>query len=108
MQMSNGELLEWALRIDNFSQAIFVEDSVDNWTNARELGHYLVQVDSALLFGHLLLTRACRHLGELDKAMEEARLCRAIIEREDLGAEVSLVHVLEEEEKHLSLRVRSR
>jgi hypothetical protein len=106
MVMSNGELLEWALRIDNFSQAVFVEDSIDNWTNARELGHYLVQVDPTLLFGHLLLTRACRHLGEFDKAIEEARICRAILEREDVGAEVSLVYVLEEEEKHLRGRPR--
>jgi hypothetical protein len=99
--MTDEELLDRAVKMDNFSKAIFIEDKVDDWAHAKEVGKYLIRVDSTLLFGHLVLARACRHLGELAQAASELKECRILVERGDLGGEVELLPVLDEEERYL-------
>jgi hypothetical protein len=101
--MTDEELLDRAAKTDDFSRSIIVNDKSDDWAHVKEVGRYLVRVHSASLFGHLVLARACRHLGELGQAAKEARECRMMVRRGNLGTEVTLVPALEEEERHLSL-----
>jgi hypothetical protein len=95
------KLLDHALGIDGFLESILFMDKLDDWTAAVELGRYLVQVDSMSLCAHLILAIACRHLGDERHVSQELQACRTIVERGDLGAEVILIPVLEQEERRV-------
>jgi hypothetical protein len=99
--MTDEELLDRAIRMDNFSGSILVEDKFDDWSLAKEVGKYLIRVDSTLLIGHLVLARACRHLGQLAQAADELDVCRTLVERGNLGGEVALLPTFDEEERNL-------
>ncbi len=105
--MTNAEVLTRAVGMDNFSRSVLLEDKADDWMHVKDVGEYLIRVDSTLLFGHLLLARSCRHLGELVQAAEELRECRNIARCGNLSAEDSLLPVLEDEEKCLVKRIAS-
>ena len=102
--MTDQELLDKVAQMDNFSVSILVEDKSDDWSLAKEVGKYLIRVDPTLLIGHLVLARACRHLGELAEAASEVAACRAVVEHGNLGGEVEWLLTLDEEESRVEGR----
>ena len=91
---------------EGFSGSLLSEDSVDDWALARDLGEYHVLVSPDMLVGHLILARACRHLGDEPRALEEVARCRELLSTERiLPIERNvLVPQLEREERLLSAK----
>jgi hypothetical protein len=102
--ISDGELLANVLGRKNFLESAFHDDVLDDWSLARDLGAFLVRIepDSEIL-GHALQARACRHLGELERAREELAQCQTRIAQRGLRPwEAELIRpLLIEEEKVL-------
>lgn len=68
-----------ALEQEGFLCSLLFEDVVDDWLLARDLGEYLVLVYPDLLVGHLILAKACRHLSDSVRALQQIARCREII-----------------------------
>src|SRR5437762_8107922 len=65
------DVLTRSLETEGFTRSLLFEDSVDDWALARDLGEFQVLVGPELLVGHLILAKACRHLGDTPRAIEE-------------------------------------
>jgi hypothetical protein len=104
LMRTDGELLSAVLANNAFMESVLKHDRSDNWTLAKELGEFLVRIepDSEIL-GHALQARACRHLGEIERARIELTACRArIADRGIKEWESSLLQaLLSQEEKYL-------
>lgn len=74
--MSDGELLAKVIQKKDFFERV-LDDSFDDWSLAKELGEFLVRIEpDSEIMGHLLLTRASRHLGDSQRALDELRACQ--------------------------------
>jgi hypothetical protein len=101
---SDGEILAKVLHARDFLRSALLEDRLDDWNLARDLGEFLVRVDPEAAFSHLILAKAYRHLGDLKHATEELERCRTVLIAEEL-ADIErrvLLPVLEEEERLLA------
>jgi hypothetical protein len=65
-----------AIEGKEFFRSILLDDDFDDWSLAKELGQFLIQImpDSELM-GHALLARAHRHLGNRELALDELKQC---------------------------------
>jgi hypothetical protein len=61
---------------NDFFRSIHENDTFDDWNLARDFGDFLTRIEPDEIMGHALLARACRHLGELERAQAELGLCR--------------------------------
>ncbi len=97
-------VLTRASKIEKFFEAVLYNDSLDDWTVARDLGELLVRLDGEEIMGHALLARASRHLEDHTRAREELTKCKALVSRQDLPPlqRELFLPVLSEEEKHLT------
>ena len=105
--MSNDLELKLLRRVtgtENFLNSVIFDDKLEDWTLARDFGELLVRLIPEYLGSHLIFARAYRHLGDLPRASEQIRQCRAIVERGTLVAmeQENLLPVLEREERLLS------
>ena len=101
----DGELLERVNRIADFFGSVFERDTLEDWNLAKQFGGFLVRIlPPNEIMGHVLLVRACRHLGERDHAMQELQYCRShLASRQPEPWEVEmLLPALATEEKLLS------
>src|ERR1700686_789160 len=74
---SDGELLAKVIQNKDFFQSVLHNDSFDDWNLAKELGEFLVRIEpDSEIMGHALLTRAYRHLGNFQRALDELRQCQ--------------------------------
>lgn len=61
----------------DFLGFVFLRDSLDDWNLAKDMGEFLIRtIPSSEIMGHALLTRAHRHLGNLELARSELRESR--------------------------------
>lgn len=67
-----------AIEQKEFVRSILFDDSFDDWQLTRDFGNFLVRIEPGEILGHALLTRALRHLGEVELAREELKQCRNI------------------------------
>jgi hypothetical protein len=75
--MSDGELLAKVIQSGDFFESVLHNDSFDDWNLAKELGEFLVRIEPASeIMGHVLLTRAHRHLGNRQGALDELKECQ--------------------------------
>lgn len=107
LDTSDQELLEKVIERRNFFESVFHRDAPDDWSFVRDVGQLLVRIEAEEewdLMGHALLTRACRHLGDLDRAREELDVCRRRVESRELTPSETQLFVpfLTQEEEFLS------
>ncbi len=103
--MSDGELLAKVIQSKDFFQSVLHNDSFEDWNLAKELGEFLVRIEpDSEIMGHALLTRAYRHLGNRQCALDELKECQLRASNRELKPwEVDLfLPLLSEEEKHLA------
>ena len=75
--MADGELLAKVLQKKEFFESVLHNDSFDDWNLAKELGEFLIRIEpDSEIMGHLLLTRAYRHLGNRGRALDELKECQ--------------------------------
>jgi hypothetical protein len=102
---SDAELLVRVNRTDDFFGSVFSRDSLDDWNLAKDFGEFLVRIlPDTEVMGHALLARACRHLGERERALDELKQCQVrTVGRELRPWEIEMIApFLAEEEKLLS------
>jgi|ERR1051326_2188813 hypothetical protein len=101
--MNDGkDVLDRVLNTKDFLHSVFVKDNFDDWTLAKELGDYLLQLMPDLFPAHLIRARAFRHLGERDRAADDLRRCRALFPKTIGTLEEGYLPMLEEEERMLA------
>jgi hypothetical protein len=94
------EILARANKIGNFFGTVLLEDALEDWNLARDLGELLIRLMPEEVMGHALVARACRHLGETERARRELTQCRIMTKH---PSETRLfASFLAEEEKLLS------
>lgn len=96
------ELLRRVNSVEDFFGSILLKDSLQDWGLAKEFGQFLTRLmpDSAL--GHLVVARACRHLGDLNAVAAALDRCRAAIASGKMtGPEVELLLPIVEHEERL-------
>lgn len=59
----------------DFFQSV-LDDKLDDWNLAKDFGEFLLRVAPGEAMAHALLARACRHLGEAERARHELERCR--------------------------------
>jgi len=100
---TDADILAKVTNIGNFLELALYKNSLDDWSLAKDLGELLIRIDAEEMMGHALLTRACRHMGDYERAHKELSICRALVTRR--GATESerelFLPVLAEEEKQL-------
>jgi len=84
MQDHDGELL--ARISEDFFPRVMGEDNLDDWNLAQDFGEFLLRIAPEEVIGHALLARASRHLGQLERATEELKLCRIQAKTGELSA----------------------
>jgi hypothetical protein len=102
---SDRDLLARVNSIDDFFGSILVRDTLDDWNLARDFGEFLVRNDlGSEGMGHLLMARAYRHLGNVERAIAEMKECQSFVIKQKLEPdELALfMQVLEKERKLLS------
>jgi len=65
--------------LGGFAASLLFENSAEDWSLAREYGEYWVLVNPEPPVGHLILPKACRHLGQARRAIKEVYRCRETI-----------------------------
>jgi len=93
-------------KIERFFESVLCEDNLEDWKLAQDFGELFVRMDEEEITGHALLARACRHLGDLERAGTELEKCRVLVEYPMIkdGKELFL-SFLAEEERLLSRRL---
>jgi hypothetical protein len=102
----DGELLARVSNTKDFFQSVLYKDSLPDWSLAKDFGEFLVRILPDDIMGHALLTRAYRHLGNLELARHELDRCRAYSKTRELEqweAE-DFLPLLDEEERFLSAK----
>ena len=74
---TDGELLGKVIEHKDFFDSVLYKDAIDDWALAKEFGDFLVKIEPQWVMGHLILTRAFRHLGDLNSARNELGECQA-------------------------------
>lgn len=101
---SDQELLTRVNSKGNFFQSVVVDDASTDWNLAKDLGEFLVRTEpDSEVMGHALLVRACRHLNDVERAVEELRQCRVRLAGRELKPweRELFLPFLEEEERRL-------
>jgi plasmid stability protein len=94
------EILTRANKTENFFGTVLLEDALEDWNLAKDLGELLIRLMPEEVMGHALVARACRHLGSTERARRELMQCRVMTKH---PSETDLfVSFLVEEEKLLS------
>jgi hypothetical protein len=73
-------------------------DSLGDWSLATRYGEFLTDLCPTLLVGHLVLCRALRHTGDMQRASKELTICRTLVVGSDF-CEHAFLPELEQEEK---------
>src|SRR5262245_55744220 len=100
----DAELLAEVSKRKDLFQSVLHDDCFDNWSLAKDLGEFLARVEPAEVMGHVILTRACRHLGIRARAIAELEHCRSLMKSRELHLwETHLfLPLLDREERMLS------
>jgi len=100
---ADSQLLARVLKQEKFLEAVLLNDALEDWDLAKDLGEFLVRVFPEDIIGHALLVRAFRNTGKLTRAVEELAACREFIERHELTPKQLdlFLPMLESEEKSL-------
>ena len=75
--MEDRELLTKVSETNDFFGSVLQRDSLDDWNLAKDFGEFLLRLDPDEILGHALLSRAYRHLGDSQRALQELEQCRA-------------------------------
>jgi len=99
-----AEILARVIENRDFARSLLFDDCTDDWNLAGELGEYLTRIHPDMIFGHIVLAKARRHLGDNVGAIAEVNRCREVIAAGDLApAELHLLAPLVDlEERRLS------
>src|SRR5580700_11625503 len=78
------ELFSRLSRVNDFAKEAIYNDTLEDWSLAKDFGEYLVRTAPEDILGHALVARACRHLGDRTRALEEINRCRTLFADGDL------------------------
>lgn len=98
---ADGELLGKVIEHKDFFDSVLYKDALDDWTLAKEFGDFLVKIEPQWVMGHLIRTRAFRHLGDLNSARNELRECQALVSQIEEAESNFLLPLLDEETRLL-------
>ncbi len=106
MHDPDAEIVTKVSKIEGFFESVLYDDNLEDWKLAKDFGELFVRLDDEEITGHALLARACRHLGDLERAGTELERCRVLVEYPMIkdGKELFL-SFLAEEERLLSQRL---
>jgi hypothetical protein len=76
---ADATILDSAAGTPGLLQSVLLEDALEDWHLAKDLGELLVRINPGEILGHALLARACRHLGDSERAAEEILECRKLL-----------------------------
>ena len=71
-------------QIQDFARDAIYNDTLEDWNLAKDFGEFMIRIAPQDILGHALVTRACRHLGDRTRAVEEMQRCRALFAEGDL------------------------
>lgn len=77
---SDAEIVTKVSKIGGFFESVLYEDCLEDWNLAKDFGELFVRMDAEEITGHALLARACRHLGDLERARAEFEKCQVLVE----------------------------
>ena len=105
-QDADADLLGKAIGIKDFFGSVLLRDDVTDWNLAKEVGEFLIRIEpgsNVELVGRVLLVRACRHLADKNRALDELKQCwQEIPHRRLAPVELEMfVPLLSKEEKLL-------
>ncbi len=80
MPLDDSELLERVCADKTLIRSVLLDEDLEDWTLPKSFGEFLARINPDDLTGHVILMRACRHLGDLEKATQELARCHAIID----------------------------
>src|SRR5258708_39478232 len=72
----DSKLLARVLEQRALLEDVLLNDALEDWNLAKDLGEFLVRMLPEDIVGHALLVRACRHTGDIKRAVEELTVCR--------------------------------
>jgi hypothetical protein len=72
------ELFSRLSQIRDFAEQAIYKDTLDDWNLGKDFGEFMIRVAPQDILGHALGARACRHLGDRSRALEEIERCRTI------------------------------
>ena len=79
------ELFSKLSQIKDFAKEAIYNDTLEDWNLAKHFGEFMIRIAPQDILGHALVARACRHLGDRARALEEIQRCRALFTSGDLG-----------------------
>jgi hypothetical protein len=98
--MTDLEMLSRVLDTKEFLAGVLFEDDSQDWSLALALGEYMLRTLPEDPPGHLIVARASRHLGQMDRAVQEVIKCKTLLVSERSARDFT--PIIEEEERHLS------
>jgi len=78
------ELFSRLSQIKDFAEGVLRSDILEDWTLARDFGEFMIRIAPEDILGHAMVARACRHLGDRTRAVEEIERCRDHLASGDL------------------------
>jgi hypothetical protein len=78
------ELFSRLSEIKDFAEVAFRDDTLGDWNLAKQFGEFMIRMAPEDILGHALVARACRHLGDRTRALEEINWCRTLFANGDL------------------------
>jgi hypothetical protein len=78
------ELFSKLSEIKDFAEVALRDDTLGDWNLAKQFGEFMIRMDPEDILGHALVARACRHLGDRARALEEINRCQTLFADEDL------------------------
>jgi hypothetical protein len=81
------EMLEQIENTKDFFKGVFLEDSLADWNLACAFAQYIIRLRPEECGGHLILARALRHLGDLERARAELQLSKDLLPNDPLASD---------------------
>lgn len=73
------ELFSQLSQIKDFAKEALQNDTLEDWNLAKSFGEFMIRLAPQDILGHALVARACRHLGDRARALDEIQRCQALL-----------------------------
>jgi len=75
---TDKELFVKLSKIKDFAEVVLRNDTSEDWNLVKQFGEFMIRIAPEDILGHSLMARACRHLGDITRALEEIDQCRTL------------------------------
>ena len=74
MEEQDQQLLARVLKHPQLLESVLLADNFGDWSLVRDLGEFFTRMVPDDIMGHALLVKACRHTGDIKRALEELKV----------------------------------